>query len=143
MQTESLLKSEEPLVLSGVQGNMIFPVSAKRMHRLFGPCEGAARRDVSVAADAGRSPGVESDCAAWVLRRKAKKERESRRGKDGDVKKAKIKVREMVGPIIASAEALAFANPSFTCNNEYHLASNCASRGELCEGVCAAYTCFE
>ena len=52
-----------PVVLAGFQGTSPFAAVAKRMRRLLGSCRGAARQDVSVAADAVLPPEDESERA--------------------------------------------------------------------------------
>ena len=77
------------------------------MRRLFGPCGGAARQGISVAADTDASSDVETDFEDWVAggRRKKvgkeekgkqdaerRKKRWGRRTEDGDEKKSENKV---------------------------------------------------
>ena len=61
------------LVSASVQGNLGYPAAAKQTRRLFGPCSGAARQGVLVAAYMGAFSGEATDIEAWVADRKAKK----------------------------------------------------------------------
>ena len=73
MQDASFPRPEKSFILTGVQGNFAFPLAAKQMRRLLGPCVGAARRDVPVSADMDASSEEEADYGARVAHRKMKR----------------------------------------------------------------------
>ena len=91
MQNASVSRSEDPLILANVQSNLAFHIAAKQIRRLFGPCGGADRQDVLVAADMGAPTG-----------RKRKAEKRERMGVRGKVKTRK-KVADAPGFVIAAS----------------------------------------
>lgn len=62
------------------------------MRRLPGPRGGAARRDVSVAADIDVASGRETDSEAWAAHRKAERKGDGRRTEDGDERKSENEI---------------------------------------------------
>ena len=52
LQNASHLRSEKSPVLASAQGNLGISAVAREMRRLFRPCGGVARQDVSAAAEA-------------------------------------------------------------------------------------------
>ena len=95
MRNASLSRPEKSSISASANGNFAYPLAPKQMRRLFGPCGGAGRHDVLVAADLDVSSGKGADNEAWVAYRKATKqgrkkrredchERESKNKEDGD-----------------------------------------------------------
>ena len=62
-----------------MQGNLGFPDAAKQMRRLAGPCGGAARQCVLVAADMYAPPEEDATSTVWVAHREAKKNGEKKK----------------------------------------------------------------
>ena len=89
IQNASPSRPEKSLILASVQGDTTFPVVAKQMRRIFGPCGGAARQDVLVAADmdAASEEGTDFEASTAYGKAKNRGKRESR--EDGDGRQSK------------------------------------------------------
>ena len=84
-------RPETSSVLASEQGNSGCPSAAKRMGRLFGPRDAAARQDVVVAADCGLSSDRETDFEACAARRETTK-KTRKRGRRAEAQ-GKIRIR--------------------------------------------------
>ena len=91
MQNAASSRSGKSLALVSVQGILGFPAVATKMRRIFGPCGGAARQGVLVAAGMSGPSEAETEFETWVAHRKAKKKGGKRRG--GIEMRGKVEIR--------------------------------------------------
>ena len=83
-------RSEKPLFIASVQGNLGISAVARQMRRIFDPRDGAYRQDVFVATAADAMSYDADDFPEWTAYRKAKKKRG--KAEDGGAEKVKDKV---------------------------------------------------
>ena len=98
------------------------------MRRLCGPCGGAARQDVLVAADMHVSSGPEIDYETRVAHRNAEREGRNKKREDGDARNFKNKV-EGDGPTLNGFNRRdGIRNRCYECGSENHSAPKCPLR---------------
>ena len=71
MQNAAPSRQEKSLVSASTHKSLAFADVATAMRRLFGPCGGAARQDISAAEYANKSLGSDMDQEACAANRKA------------------------------------------------------------------------
>ena len=125
MQNASLPKNEESLAAASLQGKSAFAAAARQMRRLFGSCGNAAHQDVLIAADMGVLSDQETDHAAWLARRKAKKGRDKAQNEEEEGGEA-----ENVGKRDARIAS---------GNSEYHFARQRPQEGSRRKGSSQSY----
>ena len=123
----SLPENGKSSVLASIRSTLAFAAAARQMRRLFGSCGSAARQDVLIAAGADLFSGEESEHAAWLARRKAKKGKGEAKG--GDTYRTSDG-RILNGFNLRTQER----NRCFTCNSEFHFASQCSRKVDRGEG---------
>ena len=87
MRNDFLSRSDKWLALADVQGDLGLAAVERQMERLFGPPDGAVRRDVLAAAKSDVNPS-DDDYAALVAYRNAKKQMVQKGRGGGDQEKS-------------------------------------------------------
>ena len=101
------------------------------MRRLFGPCGGAANKDVPAVADVDESLGNGKDQGACAARKKAKGQGMGRTKEDGMPKKSSDKMKGDGQTLDGFNPRAGLRSRCHKCDSEYHVASERPRSGVL------------